>query len=207
MQVINIITRTFNRPEFFKVCQESILCQTYKNINHIVGSEVHCDYYKDYIPLQRQIASDIPQLRGNYKAPWNLHLNILAEHVKEGWVMYLDDDDRFATADALKIIENQLHDEDEVLLWQVRINGVSKKVLVPSNELFGKVIAGNISTIGFIFHSKHLPVEWGSWNFGDFRVISKLVEKLKAKWIKLVLTETQGKPNLGQKLEPKSKEL
>ena len=54
--VINILTRTFKRPQSFKKCRESVLEQTYTKstgkfgdrsalINHIVGSDVKCDYY------------------------------------------------------------------------------------------------------------------------------------------------------------------
>jgi hypothetical protein len=78
----------------------------------------------------------------------------------------------------------------------VDINGM----IVPNTEGFGQIIPGNISGIGFMFHSKHLPVDWGSWNFGDYRVITQLVnKKLQQKWINLVLTQTQGSPNFGQK--------
>jgi len=50
-----------------------------------------------------------------------------------------------------------------------------------------------------MFHSKYLPVDWGSWSFGDFRVGRQLLAKgLKPKWIDLILTETQGKPNNGK---------
>jgi len=194
--LVNILTRTHDRPKHFKVCQDSILTQTYKNVNHIVGSDIKCDYFSDYIKLDLQeYSTTIPDGPASYPAPWNLHLNELQKYVKGGWIMYLDDDDKFINPDSLKIIVDNIENENQILLWRVDINGQ----IVPSNDGFGRIIAGNISGIGFMFHSKHLPVDWGSWNFGDYRVISSLTKRLQQKWIDLVLTQTQGSPNYGQK--------
>ena len=192
--LVNIITRTHNRPKYFKNCRESILNQSHKNINHVVGSDTDCDYYDNYIKLKLQDVQFPAAEYGSYQAPWNLHLNELQKHVKDGWVMYLDDDDKFVSNESLKMIMNNIENEDQMLLWRVDINGW----IVPPNESFGKIVAGQISGIGFMFHSKHLPVDWGSWNFGDYRVMTQLAKKLKEKWINVVLTQTQGKPNFGQ---------
>lgn len=191
--LINILTRTHNRQKQFNVCRDSIKNQTYTNINHIVGSDVNCDYCDYYSLTPKNITYPVPE-RGGYPAPWNLHLNELNMLVKDGWIMYLDDDDKFTDNDALKIIINNIADENELILWKVNINGR----IVPSNDRLGLVIAGDISGIGFMFHSKHLPVDWGSWSFGDYRVIKSLSEKLKIKVIDKILTETQGRPNFGQ---------
>jgi hypothetical protein len=200
--LVNILTRTHNRPNLFKICRESITRQTYKNINHIVGTDTECNYYDDTIklsPKEIQQPQLMPEYR-TYPAPWNLHLNELAEHVKEGWVLYLDDDDMLCNQNAIKILANNVDNEDQVLLWRVNINLNGNSWIVPNNEAFGRRIeAGNFSGIGMMFHSKHLPVDWGSWSYGDFRVASQLVaKKLKPKWINLVLTQTQGTPNNGK---------
>jgi len=192
--LINIITRTHNRPKHFKICQESILNQTYKNINHIVGSDTDCNYYDNYIRLHPEEAKyPVPQY-GSYKAPWNLYLNELAKYVKEGWIIYLDDDDKFVSNQAVETIVHNIENEDYMMFWRVNINGI----IYPNDQMFGKIVAGNISGIGFTFHSKHLPVDWGSWNFGDYRVMTQLAGKISQKWVDLVLTQTQGRPNLGR---------
>ena len=193
--LVNIITRTHNRPKYFKICRESILNQTHKKINHIVGSDTACNYF-DCIKLELQPIQYPIAEYGSYPAPWNLHLNELGKYAKEGWLMYLDDDDKFVYNDSISTILNYIESEDEVIFWKVDINGW----IVPDNNGFGKIIAGNISGIGFMFHTKYLPVDWGSWNFGDYRVMTQLVmtKKIKQKWINLVLTQTQGKPNFGQ---------
>jgi hypothetical protein len=192
--LVNILTRTHERPAFFKVCRESILNQTYKKINHIVGTDTDCDYYNCIRLTPKEVQYPKPDI-GTYPAPWNLHLNELGTCVKEGWVMYLDDDDKFVHQNSLKFIVNQIEHEDQIIFWRVNINN---GWIVPSDANFGKVVPGNISGIGFMFHSKHLPVDWGSWSYGDYRVISKLVKKLEQRWINLVLTQTQGMANNGR---------
>lgn len=200
--LVNVITRTHGRPEYFRKCRESILNQTYENVNHIVGTDIDCDYYDNAIKLPQKNVQQ-PRLMAEYNtypAPWNLHLNELGTYVKDGWIMYLDDDDMFSHKNALKFIVNNIEDDDQILLWRVKININENGWIVPSNAAFGKRIEpGNFSGIGMMFHSKYLPVDWGSWSYGDFRVVSQLLtKKLKPKWIDLVLTETQGKPNNGQ---------
>lgn len=192
--LVNILTRTHDRPNLFKVCRESILNQIYKNINHIVGSDSECDYYENHIKLEFQKVEPQPDNLASYPAPWNLHLNELGKYVKDGWIMYLDDDDKFVNNDSLGMIVDNIENEDEMILWRVDINGL----IYPNDAYFGKIAPGNISGIGFMFHSKYLPVRWYSWNFGDYRVMIELSKKLKQRWINSVLTQTQGKPNYGR---------
>ena len=41
--MFNIITRTHNRPNFFKKCVESIKSQSYKDIHHIITYQSDLD--------------------------------------------------------------------------------------------------------------------------------------------------------------------
>lgn len=194
---INVLTRTHDRKEYFEVSRNSILEQTYKNINHIVGSDVECDYLDDIdvIKLTLKPVDPKPDGLASYPAPWNAHCNELNKHVKDGWIMYLDDDDKFVTPNAVQIIVDNIEHENQIVMWRVDINGL----IVPREAILKDVRPGNISAIGFLFHSKYLPVDWGSWNFGDYRVITQLLNKgLEKKWISRVLTQTQGNPNFGQ---------
>jgi hypothetical protein len=192
--LVNVITRTHGRPKYFENCRKSILNQTHENVNHIVGSDIECNYYDAIkLPPLSNFISPKPEI-GTYPAPWNLHLNELSEYAKEGWVMFLDDDDKFVFNNSLRIVVNNIDNNDQIIFWRVDINGW----VVPSVENFGKIIPGNISGIGFMFHTKYLPVDWGSWSYGDYRVIAQLLsKKLKPKWINSVLTQTQGNPNHG----------
>lgn len=205
--VINVLTRTFKRPVSFTKCRESVLSQTYiqgegkfndrsMKINHIVGSEVDCDYYT---------AIKLRPKEGKL-LPWNLHLNELAEHVKTGWVMYLDDDDKFMSPTSVQEIVDEIDNEDQLLIWKVQISTWT----APNDKHFGKVIKkGQVSGIGILFHSKHLPVPWKAQPAGDFHVIEYLSKKLEVKWVNKILTGIQdthnhhGKmPDIEKKVNP-----
>lgn len=192
-EVVNIITRTHERSDMFFKCKHSIDSQTYNNINHIIGSDSACRYYPRAIRLNKQVVSGI-QPSKTYAAPYNLHLNELAKYVKRGWVMYLDDDDMMYSNSAIDEIMSHADSEDLLILWRVDINGK----IVPKEGNMNRIVCGDISGIGFMFHSKYLPVDWGCWSLGDYRVITSLAKKLKTKWINKVFTKTQGFPRRGR---------
>lgn len=190
--VVNILTRTFKRPKSFKNCLNSILSQTYiksesrfadrsLKINHIVGSEVDCPYYP---------AIKLSKKEGKF-LPWNLHLNDLAKQVKMGYVMYLDDDDMLMSPTSVQEIVDEIVDEDTLLIWKVRISTWT----APNDKHFGMIKKGQVSGIGILFHSKHLPVPWKAMPASDFNVVDYLSKKLKVKWVNKVLTGTQGDRN------------
>lgn len=191
--VINILTRTFKRPKSFAKCRESIMSQTYiqgtgkfndrsMKINHIVGSEVKCDYFP---------AVKLSKKEGKL-LPWNLHLNDLGKLVKSGWVMYLDDDDKLMSPTSVQEIVDAIDHEDQLLIWKVQISTWT----APNDKHFGKIIKkGQVSGIGILFHSKHLPVPWQAKPAGDFTVIEHLSKKLEVKWVNKILTGTQGGKN------------
>ena len=194
--MLNILTRT-HREKYFKVLQQSLESQTCKDYNWIVGSDLpECTYYPQAIKLIKPIQQPVNIPAGMYYAPYNHYLDIMQETVKEGWISYLDDDDMYTNEKSLKRIVNACIDEDELVIWKVQIEN---NWVVP-NLSFGKFIkAGDISGIGFAFHSKHLPVEWGYLSYGDFRVAAQLINKgLKPRWIDMVLTRTQDYPHNGK---------
>lgn len=185
--LINILTRTHNRPEYFRICKSSIEQQTYKNVNHIVGSDVLCTY-TEYYPLTKEETPPPSIPNGHYYTPYNLYLNDLQKYVKDGWIMYLDDDDMFSYTNSLEIIVNNLTSEDDMVIWRVAI---TPDFIVPSHSFGRDIVACDFSGIGFVFHSKHLPVDWGNLSMGDYRVGKQLQNKgLELKWISAVLTQT-----------------
>lgn len=190
--IINILCRTY-RPEYFKVCLESIKAQTYHNYALIVGSDTDCPYY----PLAEKLFKNyqkpdyIPE--GHYYAPYNLYLNQLQKSCVTGWVLALDEDDAFRNEYSLQKIVDNIDNEDQLLIWKVQI---LPNWEVPSYS-FGKAItATDISGIGFLYHTKYNPVDWGCLSQGDYKVAKQLEAKgLKIKWINKVLTRTQKGPH------------
>ena len=195
-EFVNVITRTHNRQDYFKVCRDSVVAQTYPLVNHIVGSDTECNYHSEYIMLARDYRKPDYMPQGHYHAPWNLYLNTLATVCIDGWVMYLDDDDCFATPEALQIISNHFNDENNLIIWKVAIK---PQWIVPNKSFAKQVTAGDFSGIGFSFHTKHLPVDWGCLSYGDYRVAQQLLFKgLKPLWIDKVLTKTQNGAHNGR---------
>lgn len=183
--LINILTRTSNRPNGFKINVDNIRNQTYKNINHIVCTDdknsipyIEENGFNDILFLNREeiIKKDnCPNPHTGVYSPHNLYFNHMIKKVKEGWVIYLDDDDRFTELTTVEEIVNIIkqHNEDSLIYWRMIY---SNGRVLPRDMSNG--ILPNIGGIGgscFTFHSKYNHIaNWDSWKCGDYRLIQKL---------------------------------
>jgi len=199
--LVNILIRTSKRPNYFRTCMESVHSQTYPNIRTIVSydNEESLDYvsaYRDieairvfpgpepYAPLPADYPYDY------YRLHPNLYLNTLMDLVSDGFVVYLDDDDKFMHSDSLEVIVNHISSSDDLLIWKVQFPGR----YLPEDKFFGKKpVFGHIGTCGFAFHSKYIPqVRWEGWSGGDYRVVSALYDLVPNKvFIDKILTGIQ----------------
>lgn len=197
--LVNILIRTHNRPKAFKECYESIISQTYKNVNIIVGyhDEVAHGYlipYKVKPVRYEKFRGTIPSPPNDtdYGKPFahNHYLDLLNKEVSEGWIMYLDDDDAFEHENALETIVNSISSDNDLLMWRIMLNN---GVILPSDENFGKEpVARGISGITFMAHSKHVKqTSFEPYRWGDYRVIKALYGKLKHVFINECLTKMQ----------------
>ena len=194
--VINILTRTSNRPTGFDVNVKSISGQTYDNINHIVAydNDADLEYINKYdglkfvkIDREKLIEEDtsVDPRTGKY-SPHNLYFNEMIKHVEEGWVIYLDDDDRFMHNRVIEQIVKEINkcDEDTLLVWRFKLG---HSLILPTE--FDDDNPPRIGRIGgscMGFHTKynHLA-EWDAWKCSDFRVIDRLYKGIpKHKFIK-----------------------
>ena len=195
--LINILVRTSGRPNYFRNCMNSIYEQTYKNWNIIIGvddketlkytqsakgRDVFYDYSKLIIPP--------PPINENYgiNFKYNLYLNDLQDQVNDGYIIYLDDDDRLGDKNSLKTLANKISGDDDFVIWRV---GFPNR-LVPSDENFGqRPKVRDISGIGFSFNVKH-KVLWEPYKRGDFRVANELYDKIPNKvFLDNVITKLQ----------------
>lgn len=179
--LINILTRTSGRPIGFKRNVESVRSQTYKNIRHIVCTDDKdsVSYIEemgvtDYILIDKEevINSDTELPRNSRKMIHNLYLNILNEKVTDGWIIYLDDDDRFFENNSLQKVVDQINtvDEDTLVAWRMKYSS-GRTLPLSYGDMRPSKIGG--SCIGF--HSKYSKdAIWDSWACSDFRVIEKL---------------------------------
>jgi hypothetical protein len=183
--LINILTRTSNRPNGFRKNRESILGQTYKNINHIVCTDdkdsigyIEENGVTDYLLVNREelIQNDksIDPKTGRY-SPHNLYFNEMIKKVELGWVIYLDDDDRFVDNTSVEQIVNLINksDEDTIIYWRMVYGNGHFLPLDMSNNQKPKI--GGIGSPCFTFNVKYNEkIKWDGWKCGDFRVIETL---------------------------------
>ena len=214
--LINIITRTRNRPGFFKVCVDSLNLQSYKNVHHIVTYQVDKDLeYINKYKFKNTTLVKVPNIlkdktlsttiEGNHlnHSPYNEFLNLAHKSIEKGWVMYLDDDDILTYSNTLeKLISNiNQYDIDTKHMWKVQFPGYT----IPNNLMFTKYLNGEplkicqISMIGLLYHSKHLDkVNFHKWACGDFFAFQSLDKNLpKRNMINHPLTRIQTTPGNG----------
>ncbi|MBX2826558.1 MAG: glycosyltransferase family 2 protein [Flavobacteriaceae bacterium] len=209
--VINILTRTSNRPNGFRICRASIENQTYENIRHIVSYDDDNDleYVKEFPDIDTVKVHPIAEApndgseRSKFQfAPYNLYCNTLMDEVKEGWILFLDDDDRLIDEHAIANIVAHINQvkTNTILVWQMRYP--DGKLLPPADHLDREFIKMNhIGAPCFTFHSKYKSAaQWDCWKAGDFFFLKKLFEKIKKKkWIKQAFIQLNNTGNFGKR--------
>ena len=216
--VINIITRTHNRPNFFKNCVGFIKQQTYKSIHHIVTYQTNEDY--KYVVKHNPEATTVkvPTVKKDFSkstiiydnvkadhAPYNTHFNIAHKYVKEGWVLYIDDDDMLSYSNSIEYLAQniKLHNTNNILhLWFVNFIDYT----VPNPNMAEKYKQGhpfkkgNCSGIGLCFHSDYLKyATWHEWALGDWDIYQKLDKVIPNRnFMNATLTGLQSLPGGGR---------
>ncbi|MFA6571914.1 MAG: glycosyltransferase family A protein [Bacteroidota bacterium] len=218
---INILIRTCKRPNYFKNCIGSIVFQNYDNINIVIGIESgdnetlsyvaevlsHVENLTSKIVFYEKQTIEIPAPPDTDKLsygkwfPYNKYLDILGDSIKDGWVIYIDDDDRLITNESLMKIASNIKSESDLIFW--RVNFINR--LVPEVEYWKHLITGGVPICyhiaggGFCFNSKYLKkINWGYWTLGDYRVVTELFSLCdKKKFINEPLTGIQNTPGLG----------
>jgi len=218
--LINIITRTSNRPNSFRRNLNSIRSQTYSNINHIICTDdkdsisyIENSGIKDFhfIDKEQILIDDITKKDkpGLFKsisgqklsyAPYNLYFNEIHKYITDGWIIYLDDDDVFYGKDSVSKIVDVINknDNDTMIIWKMIYSNLRELPEDISDRNPPKL--NQIGGSCFTFHSKYLDLaNWDSWKGSDFRVINKLYKSIpNTVWFpeKIVYVPSIG---LGQK--------
>lgn len=202
--VLNIVMRACQRPRYFASAYKSIVNQSNKNINLIVGyhdneTQRYLIPYKinpvRYAAYAETIRPHSDSVNYGRAFPSNHYFNTLFRKAKDGWVMVLDDDDAFTTNDAAEKILSHITSEDDLILWRINIGGR----MIPSDENFGKApVVRDISSIAFCCHKKHLEgyvsEPYKRW---DYRILSFLYKKLNPVWVDATYTKIQGETEGG----------
>jgi hypothetical protein len=204
--LINILTRTSSRPSGFKLCYDSIKNQSYKNFEHIVSYEVNdsLNYLKNkdllLIKVNKISKLDQRNKQGLIHAPYNLYCNELLNRVKDGWIMFLDDDDNLLHNNVFEELVEHIKtiDEDTLIIWKMRYpNGkvIPSKVSIDNSE----ILMNDIGSCCFMFHSKYRnSAKWDEWKGSDFRFLKQLETIVpKQKWINKVYIQINNFGDFG----------
>jgi hypothetical protein len=198
--LVNILLRTSGRPNFFNECMRSIREQTYKNVNVIVGTddEQSARYVQPYkvIHVKYKPNVNVPDAPEDFadgrsiygaKAHYNTYLNHLAKEVRSGWVLYMDDDGRFASRDSLADLVKEIRTDDDMIIPRVKV----LTQVIPTDEYFGIPPVNCQITGAWLFHSKYLPfVNWEPYRKGNYRVARVLYKLCKPRWVNMILTHS-----------------
>lgn len=212
--IINVITRTSNRPNGFERNYKSIKSQTYENINHIVIYDNHDDF-KNYVSKYENITTiyaDREKLISTYTGPtffnkffWpsfhNLYFNPVLKTIQDGWIIFLDDDDYFMDEFTVEKIVSHLKNEDTIYIWKMIVGG---SLIIPREGAFEteKIELGNIGGSCFTVHSKWGKTqEWDGYKCADFRYLKSLDKIIPNKhWIDEIFVVVP-QSGLGRKID------
>lgn len=199
LPLFNILIRTSGRPNYFHDCIKSVLDQSYKNYNIIVGcddpSSMH--YVQKFpcvrIPLEKHVGIKPEKPNSDDYGVWfpfNQYFSEMQKYAKQGYIIHLDDDDQFTTPSALSdLAEVILKDNPELIFWRVQF----PNRLVPGDKNWElrRPVLKDIDSIGFC-HSINLMPKWEPWKRGDYRVAKQLYERTtNTVWIDKVFTGLQ----------------
>jgi len=210
-KTVNIITRTSNRPLYFKRNELSVKNQTYKKIiHHVITDNIFDLYVKPkkntvihHVNHEKTNTSlDIADPMTGGKAPYNLYFNDVLDTIESGWILYLDDDDYLLDDTAIERLISKLNSNDDMLIFQMRYeNGM----VLPPNDL-AKVFPvlykiGSPCIMANIINIKNN--KWDGYKCGDYRHICKVYKSCKTKlWLVTPYVGVggeNGRGNLGGK--------
>lgn len=194
---INILMRTSNRPQYFDDCIKSVLNQKYINYHIFIcyDKKESLSYLEKYKNNDKITYFSI-SIDSKEKYKFNLYNNILIEKVTgDEWIMFLDDDDMFTHEYVLKIINENIINDKDLLIW---------KFMRPDRLIFPPDVNNvELETIGtpcFCFNKKYLySSKWNDKQGGDFYFFNQLIKnyKFNRKFLNYILGRTISEDRIG----------
>jgi hypothetical protein len=203
---INILVRTSGRKRYFEECIKSIQEQNYDNYNIWISIDNGDKYPISYPAYQIYINSkEIEDLKERNNDDgvvfhYNHYINILQNHVKNGLIMYLDDDDKLMDNNTFNKIASEYKKGNELIFWKAKV-GVRT---LPPDELWKQEPKlFNISGIGYAFDSKYKEFAWWRpFKRADYHCAKSLYNNIQNKgWIKEILASTQNGSHAGMRID------
>jgi hypothetical protein len=102
---------------------------------------------------------------------YNLYCNHLLDRVRDGWIIFLDDDNMLSQPDTLKKINNNIKTENDIIFWKVKLG---EYIIYPN---IYDIKYGQIDAAGFCFHSKYKnAARWIAEQGSDFHYVTQLLK-------------------------------
>lgn len=111
--------------------------------------------------------------------PFNYFCKIAEQHIEDGWIIYLDDDDFYTENTSISKLVNEIekHNEDTIHIVKMKRH----ETTIPSEGYFHymktgvPIMYGEIGIGNYCFHSKYKEyTHWDEWSSSDFRNIKVL---------------------------------
>jgi glycosyltransferase involved in cell wall biosynthesis len=100
---ISVIISTYNRSEYLKIAIESVLNQTYKNVEIIIIDDCSSDNTKEIAQEYQQKSKKIIYYRNKKNLGCGLSRKYALENIATGeYIVFLDDDDKFINNEYFK---------------------------------------------------------------------------------------------------------
>jgi hypothetical protein len=190
--MIGIITRTSNRPNYFKRCAESLKDQPNVGKHYVLYDNPKDKSY--ILPNKITHFVDKKNYKKNYKAPapptarppmlslHNLYFNEIYSKVEEDWLYHLDDDN-FLVPQAFKGLDPYLKSNVDLIIC--RIKHFTGKLPREGDWRSRRIRVCGIDTGCFIVRTNLIKkIKWDGWKCGDFRMIEKCSQlSRKVLWI------------------------
>ena len=125
--------------------------------------------------------------------PYESYMKMAEKRVKEGWVMYLDDDDILYDDNVIELLAEDIvkHDTNTIHWFQCYDPSYANETHQTDNGLFPRKYIldhlkndyppalHSINSSTFIFHSKYLEyTAWEGWYGDDYRTAASLAERI-----------------------------
>jgi glycosyltransferase involved in cell wall biosynthesis len=180
--LITILVRTSNRPNLFKVCIDSIFSQKYSNFRVVICydddgsvnylSKHHTNPKCTVFKVNKSTALIDSDQSGYF---YNLYCNELLNTVTDGYIIYLDDDDKLTSPYALYAVQQAIEHSpvNSLYVWKFARPDM---IIFPSN--FKHISVGEISSSNFCVHHsfpKHRNVMWKAQKNADHDFFTRIL--------------------------------
>ena len=200
MPTANVIIRTSNRPNAFKVAIESVLAQDYPNVNVVVtvDDKKSNDYTKGCpcrVIQMKLHTQEVKRPNAPEYGRWfpsNNHIEAAQLKIKDGYLFFLDDDDKYLKPDAISTVMKQAK-EDHLMIWKVQF----PDMVIPNGSFGIKPTLLDVTGIGMCYHvSQIYRSDWTPFKRADYRTAANFDKYV---WIDEILTGLQSVPGFGMK--------